>query len=179
MLKREFWTLNKAMVLGLISAFAFLLLEIRYEHRQVLQEEPAAWIPIVFSGASVLLGLLALGSWDRWGRQALMGAFALACVVGVLGVWFHTEGRPGAALAVVTASLPGTPVFAESEGSEAPATPEGRPNAGAGEKTPPYLAPLAFCGLGLFGLLACSRRLPAEYEGSSPHCLPSASEVAA
>ena len=161
MLKPAFWTLNKAIVLGLIGAFAFLLLEIRYEHRQVLGEEPAAWIPILFSGACVLIGLLALRSWDGWGRKTLMVVFAAACLVGALGVWFHTEGKPGVALTIVTASLPGAPAYADSEEGETP----GRPShTGEGEKTPPYLAPLAFCGLGLFGLLACSRRLPAEYE---------------
>jgi hypothetical protein len=179
MLKREFWTLNKAMVLGLIGAFAFLLVEIRYEHRHVLGEERAAWIPILFSGACVLLGVLALRSWDRWGRKALMAAFAAACLVGALGVWFHTEGKPAAALSVVTASVPGGPAHADSEGSESRAAPEGQPYTGEGEKTPPYLAPLAFCGLGLFGMLACSRRLPAEYEGPSSGRPRSVSEAAA
>jgi hypothetical protein len=161
MLNRAFWTLNKAMVLGLIGAFAFLLLEIRYEHRQVLEEEPAAWIPILFSGACVLIGLLALRSWDTWGRKTLMAGFAAACLVGALGVWFHTEGRPGVALTTLTASLPGAPAYADGDENEGV---ERLPAGTEEEKTPPYLAPLAFCGLGLFGLLACSRRLPAEYE---------------
>jgi MFS family permease len=162
MLRREFWTLNKALVAALIGAFAFLLLDIRYEHRNVLGEEAAAWIPILFSAACVLLGLAALRYWDRGGRKLLVVAFLVACLVGVAGVWFHTDGHPAAVFTVLAASLPNTPVFADSDEEDERAAPSRAGKDGEGENTPPLLAPLAFCGLGLFGLLACSRGLPSE-----------------
>lgn len=146
MKRRPFWTLNKLIAAGVLGSFAFLLLDIRFEHRFVLGGQPSAWIPIVFSGAMLLLSVPALIWWEPRGRQLLSAGFTVALAVGLLGIWFHTEGHPAAVLRVLSIWIaPGS----SAASSQAVAS-------------SPVLAPFAFCGLGLFGVLACSRRLPSE-----------------
>lgn len=151
----KFWTLNKVLVLALLGGFAFLMLEIRYEHRAVLLDERAAWIPIIYSGLTLLIGGILLALWERGGRLILSLWFGGAMIVGGLGVWFHSGGHPlkAAALAGQSAKL----VLSKPQSPDAASA---APEADVGG--PPLLAPLAFCGLGMFGLLACSRRLAAE-----------------
>ncbi len=143
---RPFWTLNKLIAAGVLGGFAFLLLDIRFEHRLVLSEKPVAWIPIVFSGTMLLLSVPSLIWWEPRGRQVLRAGFTVALAVGLLGIWFHTEGHPTEVFKVLSVWIaPGS-------------------NAASSQSVarPPVLAPLAFCGLGLFGVLACSRRFPSE-----------------
>ena len=146
MKRRPFWTLNKLIAAGVLGSFAFLLLDIRFEHRFVLGGQPLAWIPIVFSGIMLLLSVPALMWWEPRGRQVLGAGFTVALAVGLLGIWFHTEGHPAAVFRVLSIWI-------------APGSSAASSQAVVG---PPVLAPLVFCGLGLFGVLACSRRFPSE-----------------
>jgi hypothetical protein len=68
MQRQPFWTLNKLIAAGVLGGFAFLLLDIRFEHRLVLSEKPVAWIPIVFSGTMLLLSVPSLIWWEPRGR---------------------------------------------------------------------------------------------------------------
>lgn len=142
-LNRHFWTINKALVLGLIGGFAFLMLEIRYEHRGVLADERTAWIPIIYSGTALILGSFSLWRWDRGGRQLLAILFTASVIVGLLGIWFHTGGHLLQTLSFVGEGVGLLFKPADAKASESFAA------------LPPLLAPLAFCGLGAFGLLAC------------------------
>lgn len=144
---RPLWTLNKLIAAGVVASFAFLLLEIRFEHREVISEHWQSWIPIAYSGAALLLGVPALAWWQPYGRQVLHVAFGLALIVGLLGVWFHTEGHPARVLAILSVWLSGARPIPLSD-------------------TPPALAPLAFFGLGALGVAACSRRFPAEADAA-------------
>ena len=131
------WPLGKIVVLILIAAFAGLMFDLRYEHNHILAKHEIGWTPIIYSGLSELVGAVGLALWDRGGRLALQAIFAAGFVVGALGFWCHGQGHIladlGQMLSVWTGSHP-NPVH-----------------------EPPLLAPLAFAGIGLFGLLACSK----------------------
>jgi hypothetical protein len=139
-------TLSKLMAISLLGALSLLLMEIRFEHREVLGEEWPSWIPLVYCGAMLVLGAAALSRWHRGGRQVLLAGFAAALLIGLLGLWFHSKGHPLSGLLQVISAW------------------ALRPGDGGGIKMgdPPVLAPLAFVGLGSMGVLACSWRFPPE-----------------
>ncbi len=131
------WSLGKILVLILVGAFAGLVFDLRYEHNHVLAKHEIAWTPIICSALMVLAGGLGLARWEQGGRQMLTAVFAAGFVIGVLGVWFHSKGHPLGALEQMLSVWIGS-----------------HPNPA---KSPPLLAPLAFLGIGLLGVLACSR----------------------
>jgi hypothetical protein len=79
--------------------------------------------------------------------------FALAVAVGLLGAWFHSGGRPGRIVAGVATAW---------------SLPPGQDGGIRAGSTPPLLAPLAFCGLGILGLLACAYDDRRETAGEYP-----------
>jgi hypothetical protein len=186
MATRQFWTLNKLIVFIMIGAFAMLLTEIRFDHSDVLAETWKGWIPVVYSAAMIIAGILGIALWDRGGRRVLLAGFMIAIIVGVLGFYFHNQRQPVARVAAMVGTL-FQPIKKPEEGGEAaPAAKAGGPEAGrkgsgqvlpAGgpidsaklrqgrrkrpiisRQGPPVFAPLAFCGLGLLGALACAAR---------------------
>jgi len=127
----------------LLGGFALLLCEIRFEHREVLAEQWQAYLPLAYCGAMLPLGVGGLAGWEKWGRRTLLLGFALALVIGAMGVWFHTTGHPVRGVGrVLSAWLL-------------------RPGENGGVKPelsgPPAMAPFAFFGLGSIGLLACAQ----------------------
>jgi len=140
-------TFSKLIVIGLLGALSLLLLEIRFEHREALGEAWQSWIPLLYSGAMLALGAAALTRWHRGGRQVLLVGFAAAFLIGLLGLWFHSDGHPISGVFQVLAAW------------------ALRPGDTGGIKmgAPPVLAPLAFVGLGSMGVLACSWRFPSEW----------------
>jgi hypothetical protein len=133
-------TVNEIFVAALLLGAALLLAEVRFEHREVLGGSWLPWIPIGCAALVVVAGAIALPLWRRGGRGVLAALFGLAFVIGTIGIWVHSHGHPFAHIAKVLSAWTlrpgqngGTPV-----GSE-----------------PPALAPAAFCGLGLLGLIAC------------------------
>lgn len=87
-------TLNKIVALGILVAFAMLLLELRFDHRNVLGEQWQSWLPLIYSGTMIVAGGVAVAAWERGGRTFLFWGFALALVVGSVGFWMHNEGEP-------------------------------------------------------------------------------------
>jgi len=142
-------TFSKLMVVGLLGALCLLLVEIRFEHREALAEAWQSWIPLFYCGGMLALGAAGLARWHRGGRQVLLVGFAAAFLIGLLGVWFHSEGHPLAGLFRVLAAW------------------TLRPGDAGGIKIgiPPVMAPLAFVGLGSMGVLV-SR--PAGTGGAVP-----------
>lgn len=134
-------TVDKRVAGTLVLGAAFLLCEIRFEHREVLGETWRGWIPIGYAALLLAAGIPAWLRWSKGGRKVLSGLFAVAVAVGLLGAWFHSGGRPARTLVRVAASW---------------ALPPGKDGGIKPGSAPPLLAPLAFCGLGLLGLLACS-----------------------
>ena len=96
-----------------------------------LRGDVRPWMPLAWCAALLIVAPFALRSWRSWGAPALRVAFAIAAALGIAGLLFHNHGDlAGAARALV--------------GTKAP--------------VPPILAPLAFVGLGLLGVVACTER---------------------
>ncbi len=136
-------TLGEQVIAALLGGAALLLVELRFEHREVLGETWHAWIPLGYLAVLLVAGSAALARFHRGGRRVLVTLFALALVLGALGMWFHSDGHPVRALGQIADAWLAAP------GSD------------AGVKVgsePPVLAPGAFIGLGLLGLLSCLRR---------------------
>jgi len=111
---------------ALLGGLLMLLFELRHEHRVAL-------------GAMLIAGAVSLALWSRGGRRTLQVGFAAAIAVGVLGLEFHGGAIKGARTALKAWTVP-----IGKDGGSAPGT------------LPPPLAPLAFAGLGVLGLLACA-----------------------
>jgi len=141
----------------LVLGAALLLCEIRFEHREVLGGTWRGWIPLGYCALLLGAGIPAWLSWNRGGRKVLAAVFAAAMAIGLLGAWFHADGRPFRTLARVARTF---------------IVPPGEDGGVKTNSGPPPLAPLAFCGLGALGLLACTsdeRRVsPREYPEHTP-----------
>ncbi|HKA90607.1 MAG TPA: hypothetical protein VKE22_23260 [Haliangiales bacterium] len=136
-------TLGELVIAALLGGAALLLVELRFEHREVLGETWRAWLPLGYLALLVVVGAVALARFHRGGRRVLVALFALALVLGAVGVWFHADGHPVRALGRIAAAWLAPP------GSDA--------GVRVGSE-PPVLAPAAFLGVGLVGLLSCLRR---------------------
>lgn len=147
----RFWTLNKLVALGVLGAFAFLLLELRFDHRDVLGEHWQAFAPLIYSGAMIIVGGAALALWHRGGRVVLLWGFSIALAIGVVGFWMHNHGKPVQGVQRIAAAWSQPIQKTESESRNEPALEE-----------PPVLAPLAFFGLGILGMLSCASRFQTE-----------------
>jgi hypothetical protein len=133
---------ERLIVLALLGGATVLLAEVRFEHREVLGETWRAWIPLACATLLLAVGSAALARFRQGGRAVLSALFGLTSAVGVLGLWFHSGGHPLRRMIQVLSAwalLPGQ---------------DGGVKIGS---QPPALAPAAFCGLGLLGLLACRR----------------------
>lgn len=137
------WPLNKLIVLILLGGLASLLIEIRWEHRVELERQWQTWIPLVYISLMLIGGVISLYRWESWGAKVMGIGFALSFVVGALGVWFHGgDHLVGNLLRVLTAWM----------------IPLGTNGGVKVSSEPPIMAPLAFIGVGLLGVLACSKR---------------------
>jgi hypothetical protein len=135
-------TLGEQVIAALLGGAGLLLVEIRFEHREALGETWHAWLPLVYLTLLLVAGSVALALFHRGGRRVLAALFGLGLVIGALGLWFHSDGHPVHALGEVAGA------WLSSPGSD------------AGVKVgsePPALAPAAFVGLGLLGLVSCRR----------------------
>ncbi len=133
-------TLGRRISGMLVLGAALLLCEVRFEHREVLGETWHGWIPLACAALLVAAGIPAWLAWSSTSRRVLAALFAVAIAVGLVGVWFHSDGRPARTLVRVAAAW---------------ALPPGKDGGIKPGSAPPLLAPLAFCGLGLLGVLAC------------------------
>ncbi|HEX9575752.1 MAG TPA: hypothetical protein VF994_16780 [Myxococcales bacterium] len=133
-------SLNERVVAAVLAGSALLLAEVRFEHREVLGETWRAWVPLGYGASLLLVGSVALLRWRRGGRRVLTALFTLALAVGALGIWFHSGGHPLTHLARVLSAW------------RLPPGQDGGTKIGS---APPVLAPGAFWGLGLIGLIAC------------------------
>jgi hypothetical protein len=138
------WSLGEQVVAALLGGAAALIGEIRFEHREALGETWHAWVPIAYLTLLLIVGGTALVRFQRGGRQVLLMLFGLAIAVGALGIWFHADGHPARAIVQVVT------IWLSKLGSD------GGIKIGS---VPPVLAPGAFVGIGVLGLLACRQRV--------------------
>ena len=133
------YTLNRLLVLVAAVSFAFLLADTIIEHRDILSKELLAYIPVVFSLIGMLVGIGAVTQWNaRWIRWFQIFLFA-SFIVAAAGVYLHI----------------GDDDDREKQTTQVTAQQEK-------EKDKPLLAPLAFGGIAVVGLLGTSRKWHAE-----------------
>ena len=134
------YTLNRLLVLVATAGFAFLIADTTIEHWEIFSKDVWAYVPVLFSVLGVIAGAVAVVRWnDRWIR--FFQVFLIAsCIVAAAGVYFH--------------------IAEDDDEKEAPALQEQAEK--KQEKDKPPLAPLAFGGLAVVGLLGTARKWPAE-----------------
>ena len=132
------WPLSRILILVLAGAFSGLMIDIRVEHVDAVREHTIAWLPIIYSGCMTIACLIAFIFWNKTARRVMLPLFLLAFVVGGLGFYFHNHGHLIEVIKnAVTAWT--DPNMNHSDG-------------------PPQVAPLAFAGLGVLGILASLKR---------------------
>jgi hypothetical protein len=136
--------------------------DVRVEHNQVIRETWHAWIPIIFSFAMLIVIPIGLYMWGRSGRKILLTCFALSAVVGIAGFVFHMKENPAGAVQHTISVLQQPPAVSNNDRvtGNIPKAPPKR-----GQHWPPLLAPLAFAGLGLIGMVCCTK-LPSKNDQS-------------
>ena len=147
------WSLNRILLLILLGGLATLLMDIRWEHRVVLGRRWETWIPLVYIGLMLVVEITSLYRWGGWGPKILQVGFALGVIVGLVGIWFHGGKDLVSDLLQVFAAW---------------TIPLGTNGGVRVADDPPVVAPLAFVGLGLIGLLVCSRRFRGDPSISKP-----------
>jgi len=138
MLLRSF-SINRLIVLIITGGFLFLFVETVIEHEKVIATEIPAYIPIITSLAGLIIAFLTVKNWTNGLVRFLHFYLLLTIFVGMGGLFFHNKERfsGGGKEAIV----------GEKD---------------TGDVKPPLLAPAAFIGLGVVGLLGTSRKRQAE-----------------
>ena len=135
------WPLHRILLLVLACGYLTLMADIRVEHADRFHKFWQAWIPIYYSSAMILACLIGTLGWSAARgnvRRVVFWLFVLGFAVGGYGMYMHNGADIGKLLkTLVDAWI--TRIHHDD--------------------VPPQLAPAAFCGLGLIGMLACSRRL--------------------
>ena len=132
------WPLSRVLVLMLAGAFAGLMADLRVEHVDVVREHAVGWVPIVYSGVMAVACALAAIVWNDVSRRIMIVLFLVALGVGGTGFYLHNHGK---VVRVMKRSVNAW-VDADMKHSDAP----------------PQMAPLAFAGLGVLGVLASLKR---------------------
>jgi len=135
---RARWPLARILIFILANGFIGLMIDIRVEHVDAVREHTVAWLPIVFSGFMAISCLVGFIFWGKLTRRLMLPLFLAALVIGGLGFYFHTHGN----IKKVSTTSVNAWTDPNLEHSDAP----------------PQLAPLAFAGLGVIGLLTLMER---------------------
>lgn len=129
------YSLSRLLVLVATVGFAFLLADTIIEHWEILKREPMAVVPVIFSGIGLIIGWIAVlrwnGQWIRTVRIVLLGSFLVAAA----GFYLHVV-----------------------EDDDDEATIARVQQKEQKEKDKPLLAPFAFGGVAVVGLLGTARR---------------------
>ncbi len=148
---------DRLIFLTLFIGFVIMAIEIKYEHKRVLDTETKAWIPIYYSWTAALASIIGAFFVAKL-RWVLAAVYVLGIAVASVGFWFHLEknkGDIGKLFAyqpmIVHAQEP------ESEEPEDEIVDEG-PVIVYLPKPPPILAPLGIAGLAAVGLILCVLR---------------------
>ena len=137
------WSLNRLLVLLLLGGYVTLLVDIRFEHVDVVQEHWTGWIPLVYCALMIILTAATLAAWNAVTRLILFCSFALGLVVSGWGLWIHNHidrDNFGTTLRDLTQA------WYVKDAHHPPGI-------------PPHLAPIAFAGLALIGMLCTAKAL--------------------
>ncbi len=132
------WPLNRLLLLVLLAGFLTLMADIRVEHADRFRKFWQAWIPIYYAGTMSVACLVgALAWWTPAVRRIVFWLFALGFLVGGYGLYLHNHGD----FLKLSQTLLDAWIMKIKH-----------------EDVPPQLAPAAFAGLALIGMLTCARR---------------------
>jgi hypothetical protein len=132
------WPLARVLILLLGGAFLGLLVDIRVEHVDVVRERSIAWLPIIYSGIMAIACHVAFVLWNKNTRVVMRLLFVLALVIGGMGFYFHNHGD------LKKVILTSVHAWTDPEMNHS--------------DDPPQVAPLAFAGLGVIGILGSLKR---------------------
>lgn len=138
---RRLALVQRGLLVLLLGGIFLLLVEIRSEHSAVMGEKWQSWIPCVYLSVLVVLMPIGIMFVRRFGRNLLIALFSGLIIVGTLGFWFHTKGKPFQKVAEIVATDLSAPGHLKEQSDE--------------DSAPPVLAPLALVGLGSIGVLVC------------------------
>ena len=143
------WPLPRVLALLVTLAYVGLAVDIRLEHVDIVRERWQGWIPIAYALSMAVAGLVGVTRWRATIRRALFWLYALAFGVGGYGFWLHNDGKVAGAMTQALRAWSSTTMKHTD--------------------APPSFAPLAFCGLGMLGLLAMAKRFqPTSVSPSGP-----------
>lgn len=132
------YSINRLLTLIVGIGFAFLTIDSLLEHWDILTKEPMSFVPIVFSALGAIAGILTVIAWsEKWIRSFQKFLF-VSFLVAVLGLYFHIKEE-------------------DDKDSNSQKTEQEQK-----EKDKPLLAPLAFAGIAVIGLVGTKRKWPAE-----------------
>jgi hypothetical protein len=133
------FSINRLLVLTASAGFAFLLADTIIEHIDIFNSEIMSFIPPVFSLVGAIIGLITVYKWEPRNIRIMHLFLFLSFIVAAAGLYFHV---------------------AEEENDEN-LTVEERIHEEK-EKPTPLLAPLAFGGIAVVGLLGTCRKWAGE-----------------
>jgi len=135
------WSLNRLLVLLLLGAYATLIVDIRAEHVDVVRLHWMGWIPLAYCAVMILLLVIALKFWNATTRAILFGAFSLGLIVSIWGLWIHNHIDEHNFATTIRELINAWYVR----------------DAHYADGLPPHLAPIAFAGLALIGMLSTAK----------------------
>lgn len=133
------FTLNRLLVLTATAGFAFLLADTIIEHFDIFNKEIMSFIPPVFSLIGLIAGLITVYKWKPGLIHFMHILFFVSFIVAAAGFYYHIE-----------------------EDDEDEKITLQQQNNEENEKDKPLLAPFAFGGVALVGLLGTYRKWNAE-----------------
>ncbi len=133
------FTLNRLLVLSASAGFSFLLADTIIEHIDVFNDELMAFIPPVFSLIGAVIGFITFYKWKPGIIRVMHIFLFLSFIVAGAGFYYHV---------------------AEEEDDENLTTEQLIHE--ENEKDKPLLAPLAFGGIAVIGLLGTYRKWESE-----------------
>ena len=136
------WPINRILLAVLFFGFLTLMADIRIEHADRFHKFWQAWIPIYYGGTMAVACLVGtIAWWTPVVRRIVFWLFGLGFVVGSYGLYLHNHGNFGQLATTMIDAWIGKIKH---------------------QDVPPQLAPAAFCGLALIGMLVCARRTQAR-----------------
>jgi hypothetical protein len=132
--------IQKILLWLVLAGLFILLVEIRIEHRAVLGEKWQPWIPFIYLLVMAVVGPMSMIFFRSFGRKVLAVCFVGLAVVGSLGFWFHSEGKPVEKVINIVVTDFKEPGHLEVSDDEHVA---------------PVLAPLSLVGLAAIGVVLC------------------------
>lgn len=136
----KYYSLNRILVLYVTLGFVFLLVDTTIEHWDIFFKEYMVFIPAVFCLLGVMLGAIAVLKWNEKWIRLLHIFFIVSFLVAGAGFYFHVK----------------------EEDDDKPLVASIKQEQEEKSKDKPILAPLAFGGIALFGLLGTSRKRQSE-----------------